>query len=179
MSTETLDRLWELADRLASGQPGREGLGYEVFEPIGLILEKPPVPYHYKETPRNTTCFAHTGGSGVHFSLLNIDGQVGNESPIVMTVPDCAVPNLIVGADLLEFLRLGCRAGYFLLDGLADNLDATIERIETADDNDDQLDDAALDLLDALGQEFGLCPWNDIEIRLGELQLQYGGVLLA
>jgi hypothetical protein len=46
MSTETLERLWELADRLAGEQPGREDLGFAIFEPIGLILEKPPAPYH-------------------------------------------------------------------------------------------------------------------------------------
>jgi hypothetical protein len=177
MPSETLESLWQLADRLASEQPGREDLGNEVFEPIGLILERPPVPYHYKETPRNTTCFAHLGGSGVHFSFFHVDGQASDELPIVMTVPDCRTPNLVVGASLLEFLRLGCRCGYFLLDGLAENLDETVNRIKAAEDAFDQLDLATQGLFDALCAEFGLCPWNDIETRLGELQRQYGGAV--
>jgi hypothetical protein len=177
MLAGTLERLWELADRLAGEQPGREDLGYEVFEPIGLILERPPVHYNYPETPQNTTCFAHISGEGVHFSFLHVDGQERDESPIVMTVPDCETPNLIVGADLLEFLRLGCRAGYILLDGLADNLDETIDRIESAEDQFDQLEEPVQNLFDALCLEFGLCPWNGIETRLRELQSQYVGAL--
>jgi len=177
MSTETLERLWELTDRLAGERPGQEDLGYAILEPIGLILEKPPVHYNYDETPLNTTCFAHTGGDSVHFSFLHVDGQVSDDSPIVMTVPECESPNLIVGANLIEFLRLGCRAGYFHLDGLTDNLDETIGRIEAAEEQFDQLDESSQNLFDALCLEFGLFPWHDIETRLRELQSQYRGLL--
>ena len=102
---------------------------------------------------------------------------MSDDSPIVMTVPDCDHPNLIVGANLQEFLRLGCRAGYHRLDGLADDRDETIARIEAAEDPFDQLDESCQDLFDTLCLEFGLCPWHDLETRLRELQSQYGGLL--
>ena len=177
MATETLERLWTLADRLAAEQPGREDLSYAVFEPVGLVFERPPVPYRYEETPGNTTCFAHAGVDGVHFSFLHVEGQVCDESPIVMTVPGSENPNLVVAADLMEFLRLGCRAGFDRLDGLADDLDETIGQIEAAGDNFKQLEEPLQDLLDARCAEFGLFPWHDIETRLRELQREYRGAL--
>jgi hypothetical protein len=174
MATETLQRLWELAERLAAESPGQEDLSYAIFEPIGLILERPPVHYNYDETPLNTTCFAHAGGTGVHFSFLHVDGRVAEESPIVMTVPGSASANLIVGGDLTEFLRLGCRAGYGELDALTDDLDEAVGRIVAAEDEFDDLDESCQSLFDALCMEFGLVPWHEIETRLRELQREHG-----
>jgi hypothetical protein len=81
MATKTLDRLWALAKKVGrkSGKPARQ-----VFNPIGLILVEPLAKDWHDCTPINASSFAHTGGDGVHYSLLHLNGQISDNSPVVM-----------------------------------------------------------------------------------------------
>ncbi|MDR2985442.1 MAG: hypothetical protein LBV34_11440 [Nocardiopsaceae bacterium] len=147
-------RLWQLAERVAVTR--HEQPDY-VFLPIGLRLGD-PVRAHawdYSATPVNVTTFASTGGDGVHFSVINASGQSG-PTPIVMTVPMAFNdPNHIVGADLRDFLALGCRTGYSCLEDLAYRAlrDEVIERLRSARLPDDPEQTI---LLRSLSAEFGL-----------------------
>ena len=92
------------------------------LEDIGLRLLRPLETWDYEVTPLNCSTFATTGGDGVHFSFLHLNGKVTEESPVVMTLPMAFdEPNRIVGADLHEFLSLGCVVGYDALEGLVYN----------------------------------------------------------
>lgn len=76
--------------------------------------------FGYECTPLNTTIFAHTGGDGVHYSLLELSETI---QPVVMTVPmnfgdDATAYNLILGENLYEFLSLGFYNGWFHLENL-------------------------------------------------------------
>lgn len=84
--------------------------------------------YHYSCTPINTTVFAHTGGDGVHFSILELSDEI---QPIIITVPmnfGGAVKNrnLILGENLPEFLSLGFYNGWFSLEQLCYDKDGAL-----------------------------------------------------
>ena len=83
------------------------------FEPAGLLLFAPPRRNCYWCTPVNSITFATTGGDGTHFGWLDIRGLAPDFAPIVMSVPMSDSPNLLVGANMREFLSLGCKFGYF------------------------------------------------------------------
>jgi len=111
---ETLERLWAMADREAERTGPLFDLGC-----IGLHLQRPLSNAGYNFTPTNSSTFAGTGGDGVHFGLLHINGEVSDDSPVVMTVPMMfEEANVVLGENLLEFLRLGCQVGYFDLEQL-------------------------------------------------------------
>lgn len=83
----------------------------------------------YDCTPLNTLVFAHTGGEGVHYSLLKISGSI---QPIVMTVPmnfgnSLKGYNRILGENLNEFLSLGYYNGWFSLEQLCYQPDWAID----------------------------------------------------
>src|SRR5687767_64611 len=80
-----------------------------VFDPVGLILQIPPGRRDYHCTPLNSVTFASTGGDGVHFGFLHVEGC--SLSPVVMTVPMSDVHNFVVGESLFEFLCLGAKRG--------------------------------------------------------------------
>ncbi|TVT38148.1 hypothetical protein FNH05_24485 [Amycolatopsis rhizosphaerae] len=158
-------RLYGLAQRLAS-DAGDAG---EVFLPIGLALENPAGPdraWDYWATPAGAITFASTGGDGVHFSFV----PRGGTWPVVMTVPMAFdTPNHVVGADLREFLALGCRTGYYALERLAYGWGRgeLIAALQAAGPPGDGLEERHL--LGALVIEFGLRPWPDVGERLAEL----------
>ena len=114
-SNSTLQQLWDLA----GGDPDDTSCDWNgTFDPVGLVLLAPPRNEGYWCTPTNSLTFAITGGDGVHYGLMAINGEFTDLSPVVMTVPMCDTPNKIVGANLKEFLALGCRYGYFALEQL-------------------------------------------------------------
>jgi len=164
-----LARLWGLA----GGRPEDPSCDWNAtFDPVGLILHAPPRRAEYWCTPMNTITFAGTGGDGVHYGLLSIDGAVTDFSPVVMTVPMSDTPNMIVGANLKEFLALGCRFGYFALEQLVYARDATIEELELGR-YDPDASAAELALLAKLSREFALVPWQRPRARLDELKVGY------
>jgi hypothetical protein len=163
--TNNLDRLWALEERIAAGS----------FDPVGLILERPPARNIYEETPLNTLCFARTGGGGVHFSFLIHDDVDPADAPVVLTVPGSENHNIIVGANLLEFLGLGCLDGYFRLEYLSDDNDEVIEHLMRG--NRDDMANHERDVLKQVRDEFDLQPWTDVPKRLAELKQQYRALL--
>ncbi|MBC7876642.1 MAG: hypothetical protein H7Y59_05665 [Anaerolineales bacterium] len=174
MSTETLARLWEIANE-ESNISGKEP--DFVFDPVGLILVEPLTQIIYESTPSNSVCFAQTGGDGVHFSLLEIKGINTENSPVVMTVPmNFENENIIVGENLLDFLSLGCQAGYFFLEQFSYNWNKTV--LFYGDSNNYFKDDAiGKRLITLLINEFNLQPWNNIDGRLQQLQTKYKPML--
>jgi hypothetical protein len=166
MYNSVLQRLWELAE-----QKGREnGTDAEMtFAPIGLWLLRSDDDGRYLSTPVNSCTFAKTGGDGVHYSLLWIGGEVTDESPVIMTVP--CMPeegNLIVGENLWDFLRLGCRHGYFDIEQLVYQREVTVRILEERAPGDEIRPEQRA-LLDLLTTTFSLAPWELVSERLEEL----------
>jgi hypothetical protein len=170
----TLRQLWNLAGAAASdAKPDWNG----TFEPIGLILFIPPRNGGYWCTPVNSLAFATTGGDGVHYSLLAIDDEFSDFSPVVMTVPMCDTPNLIVGASLRDFLALGSRCGYFRLEQLIYHPDRTLEEL-SAKSFDAETGTVERALLNTISSHFNVTPWLDPRNRLQELATQYGAFIV-
>ena len=127
------------------------------LEDEGLRVDELLAPSGYDASPFGYVTFASTGGDGVHFNV-----PLGDVGPIVMTVPMAFDgPNIIVGANIEEFLALGCVYGYFGLEQLAYNMEGAIRAIQTAEDQS-----AALS---KLSHQFGLEPWPAVGKRLDQL----------
>lgn len=179
-----LNRLWALAEREALNSHCEP---FWAFDPIGLILVRSSERFTYTSTPLNTSTFAHTGGDGVHFGLVDTGDNDQDNSPVVMTVPMAFDrPNVIVGDNLLEFLNLGCRTGYWYLEELAYSWARAIEMISNSESHPDWADDRQWSdswiasrmkrekhLLSLLIQEFRLKPWTNVKQRLDDLQSVY------
>lgn len=147
-----------------------QDIGEDGCEAIGLL----PMPSlrhcGYSQAPRNSLAFATTGGDGVHFSLLALDGTAMASWPVVMTVPmNFDNENLIVGADLRDFLGLGLRHGYFELEQLLYKPDETIAWL---DHDSDQAPRSAykVRVLAAIQRTFEISPWENHGPRIAELQ---------
>jgi hypothetical protein len=185
---ETLEKLWSIADREAEKTKREFSL---VFDPIGLMLIRPLAKKYYSSTPINSFTFAHTGGDGVHFSLVSLGDKESEDSPVVMTVPmNYPEVNLIVGENLFEFLCLGEQLGYFLLEQLVYNEAQTIGWLLNpkkfileeygANPSDSFPPGYYLEqerLLGIFRETFGLKPWNNLKSRLDELQNNFMGML--
>ncbi len=202
MTLKLLEKLWHLAEEEAARTKSNSEIWQKmhptffanlkigrtleqasnfIFDPIGLILIRPLKTEEYESTPRNSSAFAHTGGEGVHFSLLQLEDQITEKSPVVMTVPaNYGDENLIVGSNLYEFLCLGSRTGYFLLEGLtySDSKKETLEYLEHPEAlmkqesqvlNEEEIKRGEY-LLQLLRDRLTLTPWRNVENRLNELQ---------
>lgn len=124
----------------------------------GLRIVEYPAPSGYDASPKGYLAFASTGGDGVHFSVPD-----GTDGPVVMTVPmSFDNPNFVVGADIKEFLSLGCVYGYFSLEQLAYSWERTVEAIEAAC--------TPSPALQQLAENFGLRRWLQVGKRLRELE---------
>ena len=112
----TFEQLWAIANR----EVQRIGeTPNDVFLPIGLRLEIPAKPWEYYCTPTNVKTFASTGCDGVHYSFLELSSS--SELAVVMTVPANGGPNqnVIISENLYEFLCLGSKASYLVLEELS------------------------------------------------------------
>jgi hypothetical protein len=161
----SLQIVWNLAGYV-SGE-SREWCMY--FDPVGLLLLPTLENYGYWCTPKNSKAFATTGGDGVHFSFL-CDGMPTDNSPIVMTVPmmfDDA--NIIVGANLVEFLALGSKFGYFGLEHLAYDFNKTVQELETQE-YQQETTETERQLLQKITVAFHFEPWVEVGKRLHELK---------
>lgn len=129
-----LHRLHEIDDVIESRFPSDydPGMGQ-----LGLLLRSTLRWGGYWCTPENSLEFASTGGDGVHFSLVQINGSVTEESPVVMTVPansgGAEHANAIVGSSLMNFLRFGLIRGYFAMEQLVYQRDLTLQAYSSAD----------------------------------------------
>ena len=165
-----LQQLWELAER-ETQKRGKHSYGH--FYGLALYNVKNLKNEGYDSTPINSTTFGGTGGDGVHFGLLHIDGAITDSSPVIMTVPmNFDRLNLVVGEDLIEFLRLGCDVGYFDLEQLSYNF-GRLPLINRITNRQSELDDEQQESLKILRDEFNLKPWTNVEARLDELDKQY------
>jgi hypothetical protein len=109
----------------------------------------------------------------VHYSLLAVEDGVTDFAPVVMTVPMCDTPNVIVGGNLKEFLCLGCRLGYFSLEQLAYHPERTLAELKSQRlDPESGAPERAL--LQKISIHFGLMPWSNPQRRLEELETKYG-----
>lgn len=143
---------------------------------LGLGFKGPKTRGGY--SPGNSRPFAHTGGEGVRFSFLNLPDLSPEEGPVVMTRPGCFhEPNTLVGESLFEFLCLGCRCGYRLLEYLGEGLDVSRRLYDLMVEDDPGAEDLARyqqDVLDYLVERLNLEPWADVPSRLAELEVMYG-----
>ncbi|HET9394735.1 MAG TPA: hypothetical protein VFO36_01665 [Nitrospiraceae bacterium] len=169
-----LRQLWALA---GSDPLDAKNDWNEAFEPVGLILFAPPRNAGYWCTPVNSLSFATTGGDGVHYSLLATEGGFTDLSPVVMTVPMCDTPNVIVGGNLKEFLALGCRFGYFSLEQLIYHPERTLAELE-AQHFDPELRPVERALLQRISAHFSVAPWSHPQHRLEELRSQHSGSIV-
>jgi hypothetical protein len=179
---KTLTRLYEVAVRAALLNPPHTADW--LLGSIGLHLDSNLTNGGYYCTPVNTSAFAWTGGDGVHFSFTHIEGKVSDQSPVVMTVPmnfGSDSINMIVGSDLVDFLRLGCVTGYAALEELSYDQDKfltggfvdyrKIWASHSGFDTSTEAEDAAL--LRLIIAEFSLTPWDNVEAHLEQLKQQY------
>jgi hypothetical protein len=185
---KSLEKLWSIADKEAENTKREFPL---VFDPIGLMLFRPLKEKYYDSTPVNSFSFAQTGGDGVHFSLVVLEGRVSEDSPVVMTVPmNYGKVNLIVGENLIEFLSLGGQLGYFFLEQLIYNEEKTIEWLlhpkefiskEYGTDPSGPFPPESFReqerLLSLLREAFELKPWSRLKSHLDELQNRFMGML--
>lgn len=150
-----------------------QNIGEDGCEAVGL-LPMPSLRHSgYSQAPQNSLAFATTGGDGVHFSLVAMDNTATVSWPVMMTVPmNFGAENLIVGADLREFLGLGLRHGYFELEQLLYNPDETIEWL---DQDFDQASCSAdkVRALTVIQRTFEISPWEKHGPRIAELQAKF------
>ncbi len=141
---------------------------------VGLILHQKVGRATYRATPLNVDTFAYTGGDGVHYSFLQLEDRLPEELPIVMTVPMARKENwnFVVGADLIEFLSLGCNFGYFSLEQLAYNWVGTVAELQSKA-NAYSASPTENKLRLSLNDRFGLRPWPDVQSRLRELRTEF------
>ena len=142
-------------------------------------------------TPRNSRIFAHTGGDGVHYCLLDA-APPSTDVPVVMVVP--ASPDtaqLIVGDSLDEFLALGSVSGFFFLEQLVYDRASAIHflfdwdafvRHVYFDAAPPAGDVPALvrrrDTLAESSRTFGLRRWAEPEARLAVLQQRWASKMV-
>jgi hypothetical protein len=146
----------------------------------GMFLRRPPLYREcvYRRAPLNSVKFGNTGMDGIHYSFLVLDGHWSEFSPVVMTNPCCLPRNVVVAADLTEFLRLGIRTGYFAIpyhlpDEEGDFTDpATVAPLESEEFAEWVEPDMAA-ALQRLARQFRLQPLEGTARRLAELQHQY------
>ena len=142
--------------------------GLNQFEDIGLILESEPSLWDYDSTPKNSVTFATTGGDGVHFNFLAIDGKWSEQSPVIMTVPmNFGEENLVIGDSLEDFLSLGIDYGYFGLEQLSYDKEGTIAKIEAIRESERSPE------LNALKERFELSTWENVASRLEMLNQEH------
>ncbi len=191
--SDLFERLLAIDKAVAQRFPDPPGLS-SGLGCLGLGLCEPKERGGYWCTPRNTRAFAWTGGEGVHFSFLVLRRTFAfvpstctpiKEGPVVMTRPSNIedAQNIVVGEDLYEFLRLGSRCGYSLLEYIDD---------ESPDVNDRLYDILIADVgawhdpeegkaiamhsqrvLDYLCSQLNLNPWPDVRVRLDQLRQGY------
>jgi len=164
-----LDRLWRLTGQNRVTFKETQTL---YFDAIGLILLKDIQNFGYWCTPTNTLTFATTGGDGVHFSFLSDDEAVDDNCPIVMTIPNADMPNMIVGENLLDFLSLGYRCGFFNLEQIVYNFKKQVALLDTKEYPKD-MEAKEIELLKTIENEFLLKPWDNHISRLHQLRQKY------
>jgi hypothetical protein len=146
----------------------------------GMFLYRPPLNREcvYRCAPLNSVTFGRTGGDGIHYSFLVLDGHWSEFSPVVMTDPCGLTRNVVVGEDLTEFLRLGIRTGYFALPYHVPDEDGRFDKPTDAEplgrtEFAEWVEPEMARRLQRLARRFQLQPLEDPARRLVELQRRY------
>ena len=92
--------------RAVENTPARERRG--VLGDNELVLP-PRSDYGYEATPRNALTFGTMGVDGVHYVILNIDGKVIDESPVIHVGPmDFSKPYVALADSFIAYLAAAC-----------------------------------------------------------------------
>jgi len=138
------------------------------LQSVALILLKKLVRGYYDWcTPKNCWTFATTGGDGVHFSLLERDGAIADDSPVVVTQPAEMGQSWIVGDKLHDFLCFGASWGFGPFETIGPHWRPTRSWRKSWTPQEEQQR-----VLDLLIQRFRLKPWGDAK-RFRALQETY------
>ena len=168
-----LEVLWRLADEGHRAGQSRDA----TFEEVGLILDRTLERPDYDSTPGNARAFARTGGDGVHFCFLVGEAEaIRDDCPIVMCVPASSRGNVIVGADLVEFLALGTRFGFFVLEQIVYERERFLDAYADGDDRAFALRGEGAWQIQRIADAFGIAPWRDVRARLAELESHEAGM---
>jgi len=153
-------------------------MAHPAFGDLGLIMPSDPsdalTRWEYWCTPTNAWTFATTGGNGVHYSLVETEGSVSEQSPVVMTVPMCDSPNHIVGADLREFLALGLPYGWFGLEQMAYSSSWWEDHADW--EREGPMSPERRAVIAELQERLGLVGWEDVPDRLLHLSVLSEGL---
>ncbi len=157
----------------------RQELAWDAVDSLGLLLPSRLRPSDYRQTPAGCIPFAFTGGDGVHFSFADTGDGISCACPVVMTAPmNFDAPNLVVGANLREFLALGLRTGYFVLAELLYDREKWIGILATQNWMPG-LRPEEIGTLKAIEAEFDISPWTDPGTRLARLNADHSRLLAA
>jgi hypothetical protein len=73
------------------------------------LVFPPTVDSLYAATPRNAVTFGQMGVDGVHFTILRVDGEIDNNSPVIQVGPmDFSEPYVVLGDSFLDYLAGAC-----------------------------------------------------------------------
>lgn len=147
----------------------------DVADGLGLLFHERMIGTAYDETPRNSVTFASTGGDGVHYGFLLRGSAIDDASPVVMTVPMADHPNRVVGRDLRHFLGLGMGSGYFALEQLQYDFEATVAELDRGDFV--VLDSRERRALDSIADALEVKGWTDHGAELASLEAEFGAEL--
>ncbi|MEQ1907169.1 MAG: hypothetical protein ABL888_23490 [Pirellulaceae bacterium] len=161
--------------------------GDVTLDRIGLILYQPFQRAWCNDTPKNGHIFAGTGGDSVHFCILEVSGQITDDSPVVMVVPcNPDISRLIVGDTMRDFLALGSVIGFPVLDQLVYDFDKTLGYLFDydayvrydyfgAEPPKEDLEDIAVRkrFLRMFSKTFGLSPWPNPRAKFEALQKKW------
>jgi hypothetical protein len=169
-----LQEIWATAERL--GQ--RFGVrGNEFLDELGLFLEIPPSRWEYFCTPLNSVTFGSTGGDGVHYGLLQLEGVPEHEQPVIMTVPMSDQHNVVVAENLEEFLSLGYHVGWFSLEQIVYQSEEVVAAYHAAEDPDESPDQKQR--LIAFREELALNHQRISSQRLADLERRFKSLVIA
>jgi hypothetical protein len=164
----------ELSPASSRPRPGRQSGTGQIDTSAGIFLMRPPLSNDiYLATPTNTRAFARTGMDGCHYSFLLIDGEVQENSPVVMTYPSGAPDNVIVGEDLFDFLCLGIGTDFAAMEELAWEPGKFIEQYPAPGQFAPSVDGKAREVLGCLAQRFSLKAWTNVATKLAQLEKKY------
>lgn len=73
------------------------------------VIHPPNPDYGYECTPRNALTFGCMGVDGVHYAILELEGCITDESPVIQICPmDFSDCYQVLGESFLMFLADGC-----------------------------------------------------------------------
>ena len=70
-------------------------------------------------TPKNAVIFGWTGVDGIHYTILKIEDDIREDSPILRVSPtDFEEPFSLLGRTFVDFLAIGCTVDRQIIEGI-------------------------------------------------------------